>query len=66
MFENISDLITGPVDIKLVGAVPVGELVNMPINAPKNVQSRIFDKILSRMLPVRNVLPDNINDNVSK
>lgn len=66
VFDNISDLITGPVDIKLVGAVGNGQLVDMPINAPKNVQSMIFDKILSRMLPMRNVLPDNVNDAVSK
>jgi hypothetical protein len=66
VFDNISSLITGPVDLKLVGAMPEGELVNMPINAPKNVQSMIFDKILGRMISQRNVLPDNINDNVSK
>lgn len=67
VFDNISPLVTGPVDIKLVGAIPAGSnLVDLPINAPKNIQSMIFDKILSRMLPVRNVLPDNINDNVSK
>lgn len=66
-FDNLPALIAGPVDMKLVGAMQTGpELVNLPINAPKNVQSAIFDKILNRMLQVRNVLPDNSNDNISR
>lgn len=66
-FDNKPSNITGTVDIKLVGAIPVGsEITELPINAPKNVQSMIFDKILSRMLPTRNVLPDKINDAVSR
>jgi len=67
VFYNLSKMVTANVNMKLVGAIPTGtEIVDLPINAPKNVQSAIFDKILGRMLPQRNVLPDNVNDNVSK
>ncbi len=66
-FDNVPKGVTGPVDIKLVGAVPIGtELVNLPMNCPKNVQSAIINTILSRIIPVRNVLPDYVNDDVSK
>lgn len=66
-FYNLSKIVNANVDLKLVGAVPVGtELVNLPMNMPKDRQSQIFDKILNRMLAIRPVLPDERNDNVSK
>lgn len=66
-FYNLPAHVTATVDLKLVGSVPIGEeLVNLPLNLPKNVESVIIDKILARMNSVRGVLPDSINDNVSK
>lgn len=66
-FENLSSLVTANVDMKLVGAVGTGQqLVDTPLNMPKQMQSIIMDKVLSRMNPIRNVLPDNVNDDVSK
>ena len=66
VFDNISKAVTGPVDVKLVGSAPLGELVSMVLNIPKDVETSIIDKILARLNSVRGVLPDNINDNVSK
>lgn len=70
LLDNVPPLVTtstATIDLKMVGSLPIGtNLVDLPLLIPKDVQSLIFDKILSRMLPVRNVLPDQINDNVSK
>lgn len=67
VFENISSLVTGPVDLKLVGAIPSGtELVNCVLNIPKDTESLIFDRILGRLNSIRGVLPDMVNDNLSK
>lgn len=65
--DNVSTLVNATVDINLVGSVPIGdELVNLPINLPKNVESMIVDKILNRLNQVRQVPVDNVNDNVSR
>lgn len=66
VFDNISSLVTGPVDIKLVGAVETGDLLSSPLNVPKNVESMIFDKILARLNSVRQVEPDYTNDSISR
>jgi len=65
--DNVSSLVSATVNLTLVGSVPVGtELVDLPLNLPKSVESAIVDKILNRLNMVRNVLPDGVNDNVSK
>lgn len=66
VFYNLSTLVDATVILKLVGAVPSGELVNQVLNVPKNVESMILDKVLARMNSERNILPDNVNDNVSR
>lgn len=60
------DDITTPVkvNIKLVGAVSGTDLLRSPLNIPKNVESRIMDKILRRLLPTKNQPIDSINDAV--
>lgn len=65
--DNVSTLVSATVNLTLVGSVPVGtELVDLPLNLPKSVESAIVDKILNRLNMVRQVLPDNVNDNVSR
>lgn len=67
VFENISSLVTGPIDLKLVGAIPSGtQLVDCVLNIPKDTESLIFDRILGRLNSIRGVMPDMVNDNVSK
>lgn len=67
VFDNLSAFVTGTVDMKLVGAIPSGsELIDLPLNIPKQTQSIIFDKLLNRMNQLRPVLPDSTNDNISK
>jgi len=65
--DNVSTLVSATINLTLVGSVPVGtELVDLPLNLPKSVESAIVDKILNRLNMVRNVLPDGVNDAVSK
>lgn len=66
VFYNKPSIITGTVDLKLVGSIPTGELVNQVLNVPKSTEGIIMDKILARLNSVRGVLVDNVNDNVSK
>lgn len=65
--ENVSKLVNATVDLKLVGAVGTGnQLIDTPLNIPKNTESLILEKILNRLNMVRNILPDKINDAVAK
>lgn len=67
VFYNLSSVITATVNLKLVGSVGVGsELVNIPINMPRDFETAIIDKILARLNSVRGVLPNNINNNTEK
>jgi len=70
VLDNVPALITtstATIDLRLIGSIPTGtNLVDLPLFIPKDVQSLIFDKVLSRMLPQRSVLPDNVNDAISK
>lgn len=67
VFQNLSALVTGTVDIKLIGAIPSGtELVDCVLNVPKNTESQIFDKILARLNSIRGVKVDTTNDGVSQ
>lgn len=66
VFQNLPPLLTSSVDLKLVGAVPAGELVNQVLNIPKEMEALIFDKIMLKLNSIRQVLPDEVNDNVSK
>lgn len=66
-FYNLSGLVTAStVDLKMVGSVADGELIDQVLNIPKNYESSILDKVLARMNTERNVLPDQINDNISR
>lgn len=64
-FYNVSKFNFTAVNLKLAGAIPSGELMEAVLNIPKNVESRIMDKILGRLLPMKAIPEDNVNDNVS-
>lgn len=67
VFENLSPLITGPFDLKLVGALPVGtNLLDLPLNLPKSSETAIMDRILAKMISQRQVTPDFSNDGIEK
>lgn len=51
--------------IKLVGAVKDGNLLESPINAPKNYLSRMRTNILAALIPLKQIPQDNLNNAVS-
>ena len=65
VYETRNPLIEGTVTIKMVGAISGDNLLDSELNIPKNVQGRIIDKILGRLLPLKQIPIDNINDSVS-
>lgn len=66
VYETSNPLIEGKVTIKMVGAIPDGDIFNMPLNVPKNVEDAIFTEILSTVLPLKSIPVDNVNDSVSQ
>lgn len=64
-FYNVAKFNFTAVNVKLAGAIPSGELLDAVLNIPKNVELRILDKVLARLLPAKMIPEDTINDNVS-
>ncbi len=65
-FYNIKQYNFTAVNIKMVGAVSsTGSLVDAVLNIPKNYESKIVDKILARLMPLKGVPQDNLNDAIS-
>lgn len=65
VFETDNPLFGGTAMVRMVGAVSGGSLLDSPLDIPKNVQGRIMDVILRRILPIKQVPVDNINDSIS-
>lgn len=65
VFETLNPLLKGTVTFKLVGAISKDSLLDSPLNVPKNIQSRIAINILNRLLPLKNIPQDLINDSIS-
>ena len=62
-FDGIGKLATGDiVSVKMIGSVPGNSLLDSVLNVPKDVESSILDKVLSRMNMERNVQQDQLND----
>lgn len=51
--------------IKMVGAVSGTDLMTSELTVPKNYEARIWDKIMARVLPLKRIPYDLINDAVS-
>lgn len=67
IFDNLSPLISDTVDLKLVAGIPTGtNLLDLPLFLPRNYESIILDKVLNRMNVERNILPNNVNDNINR
>ena len=65
VFESSNPLIEGAFNIKMVGAVPGGDLLSSSLTIPKNYESRIITRIMARLLPLKNQPIDYINDAIS-
>lgn len=62
--DNTS-LIEGTVSTKLIGAVSGSDLLTSDLNIPKNYESKISTKILAKLLPLKQIPVDYINDAIS-
>jgi len=51
--------------IKMVGAVSGSDLLTSDLTIPKNYEGRIWDKIMARILPLKPIQQDLINDSIS-
>lgn len=64
VFYKLNKLVTGPVSLKMIGAVSGDNLLDSALNVPKDTESEIFDKVLSKLNPNRSVPRDITNDSV--
>jgi len=65
VYETSNPLLEGTATIKLVGAVSGDDLLTSALNIPKNYESRIMTKIMAKLLPMKNVPIDYVNDAIS-
>lgn len=65
LYETRNPLIEGAVTFKMIGSVSGDDLVNSVLNIPKNYEARIMNNILQKLLPMKNIPPDYINDAIS-
>lgn len=65
VFQGSTALLEGTADVKLIGAVSGSDLLTSDLNIPKNYESKIMTKILSKLLPMKNRPIDYVNDSVS-
>lgn len=61
VFENLPSIVTGPVNMKLVGAVMAGDaILTQFLNVPKDIQDDIFLSILSELAMDYKIQPQTI------
>jgi len=65
IFQGPTTLLEGTADIKMIGAVSGDDLLTADLNIPKNFESRIMNKILGKLLPLKNQPIDYVNDSIS-
>lgn len=56
---------SGTATIKLVGAVSGTNLLDSNINIPKNYEDRIMNNILAKLIPLKQIPDDNLNNAIS-
>lgn len=61
-FDNPYNYQFSALTIKMAGALPSGNILDAPLNIPKNYESEIIDKILNRLLTMSRLGQDLTND----
>ena len=61
-FDNPSNFQFPAITLKMAGALPSGNILDAPLNIPKNYESEIVDKILNRLLTLSRLPKDLSND----
>lgn len=65
VYRADNPLFEGTVKITMIGAINGSDLMNTPLNIPKNYENKIMDKILATLTPYRQIAQDNKNDSIS-
>lgn len=61
-FDNPENFQFTKVTLKMAGAIPSGNILDAPLNVPKNYESEIIDKVLGRLLTMSRLGQDLTND----
>lgn len=61
-FDNPENFQFTALTIKMAGALPSGAILDAQLNVPKNYESEIIDKVLSRLLSMSRLGQDLTND----
>lgn len=64
-FDNPQNFQFNKITIKMAGALPSGNILDAPLNIPKNYESEIIDKVLQRLMVVSRNGQDITNDGQS-
>lgn len=64
-YTPLFDASSNTAKIKMVGAVSGTDLLTSDLTIPKNYEGRIWDKAMARLLPLKQIQQDTINDSVS-
>lgn len=64
-YSPLFDVSSNTAKIKMVGAVSGSDLLTSDLTIPKNYEGRIWDRAMARLLPLKQVPQDTINDSVS-
>lgn len=64
-YTPLFDASSNTAKIKMVGAVSGPDLLTSDLTIPKNYEGRIWDKAMARLLPLKQIQQDTINDSVS-
>lgn len=61
-FDNPENFQFTKITLKMAGALPSGNILDAPLNIPKNYESEIIDKVLNRLLTLSRLGQDLTND----
>lgn len=61
-FDNPENFQFTKITLKMAGALPSGNILDAPLNIPKNYESEIIDKVLNRLLTLSAQGQDLTND----
>lgn len=61
-FDNPENFQFTKITLKMAGALPSGNILDAPLNIPKNYESEIIDKVLNRLLTMSRLGQDLTND----
>jgi len=65
VYVSDNNLLEGTATIKMIGSVSGDDLLTSNVNIPKNYEAYVLDKIMAKLLPLKQIPQDNLNNGVS-